>query len=202
MYIVSKDEEKTVFNASPLMRANEFEKFRMTETLYNNLVQTRNELQAQADSLYQESRQQGYGDGYAEGKQAATKHTVLALEASLNHLKEFYAKREKHTQDIVEAVLKKVFGSEELTNFIPAMVRTALEEIDPTSPLIIECHPDIADAVGALLVELPYSAEVMPNVERAIDSCIFHFETGSVDASLETQIKVAAQVLRDAINNA
>lgn len=171
----------------------------------------------EAEAIRAAAREQGYEDGHAEGVREGMVATSDAAQALASARAQLLAAREQREADLTrEAVELALALSEKILAGALALapervldvVRGALRQIEERRALTILVNPEDLPLVGAALEQLSASA-------GGIDHCELHAERrirrggaiirtpeGELDASLETQLERAREVVMHELRNA
>ncbi len=152
-----------------------------------------------AETAYQEKREEGYRDGLEEGKM---EHSEKMLETILSSV-EFIEGIEGKLVQIVNQAVRKIIGDMDSNERIVAIVRNALNTVRNQQNVIVRVAPADEPAVTQALAVMTASSvgsssflTILADARLPRDSCILESELGVIDASLETQIKALEQAFK------
>lgn len=137
--------------------------------------------------------------GYVQGREQATREAQDEAAAAILALQQKAA----HDRDAVRSeiaalalqVVRKVLGQVPADGVLSALAETAARDMLPAQSLTLVVHPDHCEAVRARLAAAADTDptqprfEVSPDPECAPGVCRIETEFGSVDASLDAQLK-------------
>ena len=180
-----------------VLRAAEVPLLQHAMALRDTLERRRDEQgQALAEAIA-DGRAQGHADGLAAGRAAAAQElaeTVQRLAA------ESQAERDRLRDDIAALalqVVRKLLGQFAADEVLLALAATAAADLLPGSAPAVVVHPQHADALRVRLEaaagegEAPFT--VREDTQAPIDACRLETGHGSVDVSLDAQLKRVAE---------
>lgn len=145
-----------------------------------------------ANAERDQTRQQGYEEGYQEALGAYTEQTTKAL----IEVRRKEAALEQEMIKLVRACVEKVLGQEVKLHpdAVAGIVRAALQDARQQREIIVRVHPDDVEALKRnkrrLLEVLARANDIElredPSITRG--GCIVLTELGMIDASLERQL--------------
>ncbi|MEX2031947.1 MAG: FliH/SctL family protein [Dehalococcoidia bacterium] len=165
----------------------------------------------EASSIRERAQQSGYDLGYRQGSLEARAQLADALSLAQRVAAEGAAVRgellrrsEREMVEIVIAGLRSILG--EWATHEPALVqqtvRRALERAGSQNVVRVRLHADEAERVVAFMTEStsePPAFEVFPDGSIGLGGCVIDTTHGRVDARLDAQLDVIAQLLRDSV---
>ena len=147
---------------------------------------------------------QAYKDGFAEGKEKAEEEAErllnmarLVLEEAYLWRQEVLSKSERSVIDLVKDIAVKMFG--EGIALDPAVLKKAFEkalsEAKTLGYLRLHLHPDDAAALEPIwlknqMMVVGQQIDLVPDEEIRRGGCFIEGQFGTVDARVETQLKV------------
>jgi type III secretion system HrpE/YscL family protein len=145
----------------------------------------------------EEARVKGYVDGREEGAREARDEIAATLVALATAATEERARVRAEIASLALQVVRKVLGQLPAENVLGALAETAAREMLPTGTLTLFVHPQRCEGVRAQLsasiaASVDGSAprfDVQPDSDCAPDTCRIETEHGTVDASLDAQLR-------------
>jgi flagellar assembly protein FliH len=155
---------------------------------------------AAVDQRVQSAFEQGRREGHAAAQQAAAARVeaaVNSLAAAVEQLSGMRARlRGEAEEDIVKlgiAIARRVLNREIHVDgeAMLGIVKAALQRLDARELHRVRLHPQHADAVTQALaaMSLPRRVEVLADGTLELGAAVFETVRGSLDASVETQLK-------------
>lgn len=175
---------------------------RMLEEARAEATRMIEEAQEQAEEL----RQRGFDEGYQEGLGQYTEKTTAAL----LEVEKFKAEVEPDYVRLVRACVEKVLGQELKLHpdAVIGIVRNTLRDATQQREIIVRIHPDDAETLRKnqrrLLDVLARATaiEVRDDPAVARGGCVVVTELGTIDASLDRQLRAMEAVLQDELEAA
>ncbi len=150
------------------------------------------EIAREAETAYEQRREQGYKDGAEEGKM---EHAEKMMETILSSV-EFIEGIENTLVSVVTQAIRKIIGEMDDKERIVQIVRTALNTVRGQQKVTVRVapadEPAVSQAFSAMTSAAPGGGAfltVLADARLSPNSCILESELGVVDASLETQLK-------------
>ena len=177
------------------------------------LQQRLEELEANLDRRVKESYEAGRAHGESAGRAQAEErlrdllerlsHTIVELaQARVQIYKEAEPDLVKLSLEIARRILRRELTVDPAA--VSSLIDSAVQKLHGQLVHKVRVHPDHADIVRASVQQLGAGADVQvigdPSRERG--TVIFELENGSLDASLETQLREIERGLSDQAGNA
>jgi type III secretion protein L len=153
---------------------------------------------AGAKDAFEEERKKGHEAGMAEGKQELSE-LMMAIAAKRM---ESFEKFEESIVNIVMRSVKRIIGEIDNTQRLLAIVHNALLTVRNQKRVIVRVSPEQATAVRESVGGAANGDDDMPFVEVVADGrlqsddCIIETEIGTVNASLDIQLKAIEKSLQ------
>jgi flagellar biosynthesis/type III secretory pathway protein FliH len=192
-----RDGDVGIASTRRVFSAAEVPLFKDANDLCRRLQALHSEMAARVAAACEEARQSGYAAGLREGAQAAaeehaTRLASLAL-AAARHRDAIAAQ----VAGLALQVARKMIGSLADDERLLALASTAARELLPEAQATVLVHPDRADAVRDLLCRLAaddgnesrVAFDVRADPGSGVEGCRIETELGSVDATLDTQLR-------------
>jgi flagellar biosynthesis/type III secretory pathway protein FliH len=163
------------------------------------IARAEQDTQAALAAAAAEGRAQGLAQGHADGQREAREKLAERL---LSLAQASAAERERLQASVGALALqvaRKLLGRLPEDTLLAALADTAARETLTAPPVALVVHPDRVDAVRAQLATLPRDdaaalrCEVRGDAACAPDTCRLETEHGTVDASLDAQLRRLAE---------
>jgi type III secretion protein L len=154
------------------------------------------EMAGRVDAACHQAQREGYAAGFQEGARAAGEEHAARLASLAVAAGRHREAMSAQVAGLALQVARKMIGSLADDERLLALAGTAARDLLPGSPATVLVHPDRVDAVRDLLGRLashgdqPVPAfEVRADTGCGVESCRIETELGSVDATLDTQLR-------------
>ena len=192
-----RDGDVGIASTRRVFSAAEVPLFKDANRLCERLQALHSEMAARVDAACEEARQSGYATGFQEGARAADEQHAARLASLAVAAARHRDALSDQVAGLALKVARKMIGSLADDERLLALASTAARELLPGSPATVLVHPDRVDAVRNLLGRLPadrrdaalVAFEVRADPGSGVDSCRIETELGSVDATLDTQLR-------------
>lgn len=172
----------------------------MIHSAQSDAARILDEAQSQAEEL----RQRGFDEGYQEGLGVYTEK----ITAALLEVEKMKASLEPEYVGLVRICVEKVLGQELKLHpdAVIGIVRNTLKDATQQREIIVRIHPDDAEVLRKnqrrLLDVLARATaiEVRDDPAGARGGCVVVTELGTIDASLDRQLKAIEAVLQDELD--
>lgn len=190
--------------ASPrkVLRASEVPLLSDALALRARIQALHDEQATQLDAAQAEARAAGHAQGLEEGRRAARDDIASALKDLADAAARQHDEVRTQVAALALEVVRKLMGRFAAPELLVALADTAAREMLPAQTWVLALHPDRIDAVRAQLSAVAAAAdatvEALPFELRAdasceLDACRIETELGSVDASLDAQLRRLSQ---------
>jgi len=196
-----RDGDVGIASARRVLSAAEVPLLRDANQLCDRLQALYLEKAARVAAACEEARRDGYAAGLQQGARAADEeHAARLASLSLAAARHREATSEQIAGLALE-VARKMIGSLADDQRLLALARTAIREMLPGGQATVLVHPDRIDAVRDLLCRWtadrgdgpPVAFDVRADPGSAVEGCRIETELGSVDATLDTQLRRLAE---------
>lgn len=150
------------------------------------------ELEKKAELAYQKAKEEGYQAGINAGKLEYAEKILETVMSSIEYIEGL----ESTVVRVVSEAVRKVIGELDANERIVLIVRQALNVVRGEKKIIIRISPKDEKALrDSLASMLSFSADQQSFLEIQVDArlkrgdCLLESELGTVDASLELQLK-------------
>ena len=163
------------------------------------------EARAEAEALvraaqekYDTARDRGYADGSAAAQQELAERMFELVAGSVDYL----GNAEAQISRVVMTCLRKILGTLPEEDLVIGAARAALDDLRNEPRATLRVHPSVADAVRARKSEIMQGDSDVAYLEIVGDDRMEHggacleSDAGTVDASIEVQIKALEKVFR------
>ena len=178
------------------------------------------DAEARIESLKEQAQgagfQQGYREGYDQGKQAATEEMQGILLAAVEKSEHIIALSEQEARasilaaekqfiEIALSIARKILAREVEENpmVILPIVKKALEKVSDQEQIVIKVHPDDYE----LVLQARRDLQMILGQEQAltiahdhtveVGSCVIESSNGTVDARVSTQFAALEKILQE-----
>lgn len=199
---------------------------KLADDLIAEARQSARELEEEAientNAVYENSKkkgkEEGYNIGYAEGYEKGSEEAAELIDRANQELnealaikrdlmiknKEFFIDKEAEMIEMVLAIARKVIGKEiEEINYIESLIREAMKHLNYATDIVLRVSEHDFDAASFAKPKILAMAERIESLEIKIDyalkagSCMIDTNTGSIDASVETQLASIEEQFRN-----
>ncbi|MDR0727589.1 MAG: HrpE/YscL family type III secretion apparatus protein [Puniceicoccales bacterium] len=222
MWMLKKDEKKLqIVPGKRILHADEFMSFgsvgeiiNETETLIRESLsaaetkakQIVSDAQAEAKKIiggakaaFETERKKGHAAGMAEGKQELSELMMSVTAKRMESFERF----EESIVNIVMRSVKRIIGEMDNAQRLKAIVHNALSAVRNQKRVVVRVNPEQATAVresiGGIAKggdgDAPF-VEVIADGRLHANDCIIETEIGTVDASLDIQLKAIEKSLQ------
>ena len=155
------------------------------------------ESDARIETACEEARRRGHAAGFQEGAHEANEEQAACLAALSVAAARHRDTLSEQVAALALQVARKMIGSLAEDERLVALARTAAGEMLPGPAMTMLVHPDRVEAVRERLAAIaadnggePAPAfDVRPDPGSAVEDCRIETGLGSVDATLETQLR-------------
>ncbi|MBW4828680.1 MAG: hypothetical protein KZY61_05950 [Clostridiaceae bacterium] len=168
------------------------------------------------DKGYQKGLKSGHAEGYDDGYEEGRKDSNILIDEALE-IKEEYIKKKENLyreveKDIIHLVLEiseKVIYDKinEDKEYIVSLVLKGIESLNTTENLIVRISKEDYDIVETSKNKILAKASLVNDLEIKIDSnlskgdCIIETNKGSVDVSIDYQVKEMKELLNNILHS-
>jgi type III secretion protein L len=152
-----------------------------------------------AKAAFEEERKKGHVAGMAEGKQELSELMVAVAANGMENFEKF----EESIVNIVMRSIKRIIGEMDDTQRLRAIVHNALSAVRNQKRVVVRVNPEQALAVRESIGKItkgdddgvPF-VEVVADGRLQMNDCVIETEVGTVDASLDIQLKAIEKSLQ------
>ncbi len=181
--------------ARVVLRAADVPLLADAQALRDRLERLNEEAAARIATAEQDARVQGY----VQGREQALRETQDEMAGAVLALQQKTAQAHERFRGEIAAlalqVVRKVMGQLPVEGVLSALAATAARDMVPAPSMTLVVHPDQCDAVRAQLASLADADpaqprfDVLPDPDCREGACRIETEFGTVDASLDAQLK-------------
>lgn len=190
-FLVKNLDDHTVTPVDGVIKAEEYQ-------LLLESRKTIQEIQAQAKTLYERRKK----EGRAAGKKEATQLTKNQMIESVAAVVQYLALIEERFVDVVIESVEKIIGKIERDEQLMRMLKKVLYEFRNERRITLKVASDEAKVVRSSIQEMMAAYPNIEFIDVVVDHgmtagrCRLEAETGSIETSIEEQIKTLKDVLR------
>lgn len=188
-----------VESASPVVKAEDAAAIVSAETIIATAEEEARQVAAAARAAYESEKQRGYEDGLAAGRAEILKKKLDLVEESVAYMQ----KVEVAISELVIKAMKKCLTEIGDREVVCQMVKKSMRAIVQSQRKItVKVAPSMVETVKAwsqtVLSEFPGLdfVDVVEDPRLAETACVVDTEAGSVEASVDGQIKALTESFR------
>ncbi|MGF1548155.1 MAG: type III secretion system stator protein SctL [Thiotrichales bacterium] len=154
----------------------------------------------EAEHAYARRSAEGYRDGLAEGKLAATEIIVGAVSGAIAGL----AQLESALLAVIDEALNKLFSGLDQREIVTAAVRNGLEHVRHSQRITLIANPSTIDDLERGLDFALYKSSIFNLVGDArlsVGECVIEAESATVTIDTAAQLEALKSILRTRISN-
>lgn len=189
--------ESQIRAGQKILKAADYQQLVEYEQLLENLAQHhRHRAEVAAVALAKSIKR-----GLEQGREQANRELTQSMALFAGRVNDTLTALEGELVELVIGCVRKVVGEIDVNERVQQAVRAGLELVRGSHKLVIRVHPERQAEVAAYLDSIPHrfsSLEVVGDDQLAVDGCILESDLGIVNASIDNQLEVIAQTLRDA----
>ena len=196
-FTLVKNENFEIRSQSRILKADDYAVILQTSQLIEQAEKEAQKIIDDAKAVYEREKAHGYEDGSEEGRAAQAEKMMSAIIESVHYFSEV----ENKLVNIVMSATKKILSGFDDIELTKGIVGQALDKVRNESKITLRVFPEHADVVRSHLKEITanYSnigfIDVVPDSSIPESACKVETEMGSVDTSVDLQLKA----LRDAL---
>jgi type III secretion protein L len=151
-----------------------------------------------AKAAFEAERKKGHVAGMDEGRQELSELMVSVAAKRMESFEKF----EESIVNIVMRSVKRIIGEMDNAQRLRAIVHNALSAVRNQKGVVVRVNPEQAQAVRESIDKMTKGSDDTPFVEIVADGrlqpndCIIETEIGTVDASLDIQLKAIEKSLQ------
>ncbi len=195
-----RDGDIGIASTRRVLSAGEVPLLKDANHLCERLQTLHSEMAGRVDAACKQAHQDGYAAGFQEGARAADEEHAARLASLAVAAGRHREAMSAQVAGLALQVARKMIGSLADDQRLLALAGTAARDLVPGSPARVLVHPDRVDAVRDLLRSLALRSdqavpafEVRADAGSGVESCRIETDLGSVDATLDTQLRRLAQ---------
>jgi type III secretion protein L len=170
------------------------------------LVEARAEAQTirqQAQAAFEAEKARGY----EEGMQQAKMDNIEQMMDSVGQAIDYFSQVEDKVAAIVMASVRKILGQFDDDELVAQVVRNALHLVSGEQQVKLHVSPELTESLKERLNPILAAhrrigfVELVPDHRLQAGDCLLETEIGTVDASVEVQLKALEQALNSRIGS-
>lgn len=170
------------------------------------------EVQAEAEQIRQEAREQGFAEGFESGQQDALEGTASAIQGLASAIEAVAHSHDEYTASLEPEILRLVRYITELVirrevrgdiKVIQSTIRAALKNVLDREHTVVHLNPEDLEALSQAGID-PVAElgkyerlELTPDETVSRGGCVVESRTLSVDAQLDSQLQRIFEALMD-----
>lgn len=186
-----------------VIKRAEFELYTEAQSILETAQSQAQQLQDDSSRAFEEQKTIGFQQGLANGSQAAASR-LLQLEREIALLRE---QLKLEAAELIMHGVRSVLGEFDDSELVARIARELARDFRTEDHLRLRVHPTALEsaraAVDQLLAEFPDGSEIQVQVDDNLSpsSCVLESATGIVDGSVDVQLAVLADALREALTD-
>ncbi|HCJ11800.1 MAG TPA: HrpE/YscL family type III secretion apparatus protein [Opitutae bacterium] len=155
----------------------------------------------EATAVYESEKARGFAEGQLDGKAEIAERMMDVMTRSVDHM----AKIEQDMVSIVLNALRRILGEIDERERIQKIVQNAIKVVHNQKDIVVRvCASQsnyVRESIDALKANarVPVNIVVVPDERMKENQCTLETELGSIDASMETQLRAIENSIRKAI---
>lgn len=177
---------------SKVLKAKEYAVLVEAREVIAQAMQRAEDIKYDAQQACEDQKHQGYLDGLEQGRQEIAQQMIEQTQKAMEYIDSL----EKTVVEVVMQSLRKILGDMDNKELVTAVVSQSLRHLRGQKRVVIRVSPADEDAVHELLESMQkdglldvafFTVEADSRLQKG--GCMLETETGSLDASVETQLK-------------
>lgn len=186
-----------------ILRREEFENCLTAAELFKELTVMKEKAAKEAEEIYKKRYEEGFAAGSAEGLE---EYALKVMETAMSAVDSLESLEKQLVEVVIDSV-RSVIGSFNDEELVKGIVHRALNAVRGEKRITVRVSPSQVENVrkefASSLISQDGSSgylDIISDASLKSTDCIVESSQGVIDASLDLQMKILAQSLRDRVS--